>query len=168
VPTVYSRKLIMTRPSHTNISHPRYIRFALFFVASLGLAAVGGCGDRISSHGHIINENELKQINIGTTTRADILDMLGQPSFKGAFDTQKLYYSSQVMLQPVASTKQTQKRIIYIFTLDDKNILQSIDLMNKEDGLQIAHIDGKTPTPGDTFGILEQVFSNLKRRKVEE
>jgi len=158
----------MTRPSHTNISHPRYIRFALFFVASLGLAAVGGCGDRISSHGHIINENELKQINIGTTTRADILDMLGQPSFKGAFDTQKLYYSSQVMLQPVASTKQTQKRIVYIFTLDDKNILQSIDLMNKEDGLQIAHIDDKTPTPGDTFGILEQVFSNLKRRKVEE
>ena len=158
----------MTRPSHTNISHPRYIRFALFFVASLGLAAVGGCGDRISSHGHIINENELKQINIGTTTRADILDMLGQPSFKGAFDTQKLYYSSQVMLQPVASTKQTQKRIVYIFTLDDKNILQSIDLINKEDGLQIAHIDEKTPTPGDTFGILEQVFSNLKRRKVEE
>ena len=158
----------MTRPSHTNISHPRYIRFALFFVASLGLAAVGGCGDRISSHGHIINENELKQINIGTTTRADILDMLGQPSFKGAFDTQKLYYSSQVMLQPVASTKQTQKRIVYIFTLDDKNMLQSIDLINKENGLQIAHIDDKTPTPGDTFGILEQVFSNLKRRKVEE
>ena len=158
----------MTRPSHTNISYPRYIRFALFFVASLGLAAVGGCGDRISSHGHIINENELKQINIGTTTRADILDMLGQPSFKGAFDTQKLYYSSQVMLQPVASTKQTQKRLIYIFTLNDKNVLESIDLINKEDGLQIAHIDDKTPTPGDTFGILEQVFSNLRRRQAEE
>ncbi len=158
----------MTRPSRTNISHPRYIRFALFFVASLGLAAVGACGDRISSHGHVINENELKQINIGTTTRADILDMLGQPSFKGAFDTQKLYYSSQVMLQPVASTKQTQKRLIYIFTLNDKNILESIDLINKEDGLQVAHIDDKTPTPGDTFGILEQVFSNLRRRQAEE
>ena len=158
----------MTRPSRTNIIRPRYIRFALCFVASLGLAAVGACGDRISSHGHVINENELKQINIGTTTRADILDMLGQPSFKGAFDTQKLYYSSQVMLQPVASTKQTQKRLIYIFTLNDKNILESIDLINKEDGLQIAHIDDKTPTPGDTFGILEQVFSNLRRRQAEE
>ena len=158
----------MTRPSRTNIIHPRYIRFALFFVASLGLAAVGACGDRISSHGHIINENELKQINIGSTTGADILDMLGQPSFKGAFNSQKLYYSSQVMLQPVASTKQTQKRVVYIFTLNDDNILQSLDLMSKEDGLKIAHIDDKTPTPGDTFGILEQVFSNLKRGKVEE
>ena len=158
----------MTRPSHTNISHPRYIRFALLFVASLGLTAVGGCGDRISSHGHIINENELKQINVGSTTRADILDMLGQPSFKGAFDTQKLYYSSQVMLQPVASIKQTKTRIVYIFTLNDEDILQSIDLIDKEDGLQIAHIDEKTPTPGDTFGILEQVFSNLKRRQAEK
>ena len=94
--------------------------------------------------------------------------MLGQPSFKGAFDTQKIYYTSQVMLQPVASTKQTQTRIVYIFTFNDKNILQSIDLMNKEDGLQIAHIDEKTPTPGDTYGILEQVFSNLKRGKAKE
>ena len=158
----------MTRPSRTNISHPRYICLALFFVASLGLGAIGGCGDRVSSHGHIINENELKHINIGTTTRADILDMLGQPSFKGAFNTQKLYYSSQVMLQPVASTKQIQTRMVYIFTLNDKNTLQSIDLINQEDGLQIAHIDDKTPTPGDTFGIIEQIFSNLKRRQAEE
>ena len=158
----------MTRPSRTNISHRRYMRFTLFFVTSLGLGAIGGCGDRISNHGHIINENELKKINIGTTTRADILDMLGQPSFKGAFNTQKLYYSSQVMLQPIASTKQTQTRMIYIFTLNEKNILESINLIKKEDGLQIAHIDDKTPTPGDTFGILEQVFSNLRRRQAEE
>ncbi len=158
----------MTRLSRTSISHLRYIRFALFFFASLGLSAIGGCGDRISSHGHIINENELKHINIGTTTRADILNMLGQPSFKGAFNTHKLYYSSQIMLQPIASAKQTQTRMIYIFTLDDKNTLQSIDLINQDDGLQIAHIDDKTPTPGDTFGIIEQIFSNLRRRQAEE
>ena len=158
----------MTRPSHTNISHRRYMRFALFFITGLGLAAVGGCGDRITSHGHIINENELQQIDIGTTTRSDIIGILGQPSFNGAFDTQKLYYTSQVMLQPVASTKETQTRIVYIFTLNDENILQSINLINEEDGLQIAHIDDKTPTPGDTFGILEQVFSNLKRGKARE
>ena len=106
----------MTRPSRPNKSRPRHLQYALFFVASMWLAALGACGDRISSHGHIINENELKQINIGITTKAEILDTLGQPSFNSAFDTQKLYYSSQVMLQPVASAKQTQQRIVYIFT----------------------------------------------------
>ena len=159
----------MTRPSRTKLAptklgQSRVLSFALFCVASLGLAAMSGCGDRISSHGHVINESELKQITIGTTTKADIVQLLGQPSFAGAFDTQKLYYSSQVMLQPVASVKQTQRRVIYIFTLNKNNIVEDIDLIDKNNGLTIAHIDDKTPTPGDTFGILDQVFTNMRRQ----
>ena len=159
----------MTRPSRTTVARTklgqsRVLSFALFCLASLGLAAMSGCGDRISSHGHVINEGELKQITIGTTTKADIVQLLGQPSFAGAFDTQKLYYNSQVMLQPVAGVKQTQRRIIYIFTLNKNSVLEAIDLINKDDGLTIAHIDDKTPTPGDTFGILDQVFTNVRRQ----
>ena len=154
----------MTRPSRTKLGQSRVLNFTLFCLASLGLAAMSGCGDRISSHGHVINESELKQITIGTTTKADIVQLLGQPSFAGAFDSQKLYYSSQVMLQPVASVKQTQRRVIYIFKLNKNNVLESIDLVDKDDGLTIAHIDDKTPTPGDTFGILEQVFTNVRRQ----
>ena len=154
----------MTRPSRTKLGQSRVLNFALFCVASLGLAAISGCGDRISSHGHVINESELKQITIGTTTKADILQLLGQPSFAGAFDRQKLYYSSQVMLQPVAGVKQALSRVIYIFTLNQNNVLEGIDLVNKDDGLTIAHIDDKTPTPGDTFCILEQIFKNLRRQ----
>jgi outer membrane protein assembly factor BamE (lipoprotein component of BamABCDE complex) len=154
----------MTRLSRTKLGQSRVLNFALFCLASLGLAAMSGCGDRISSHGHVINESELKQITIGTTTKADIVQLLGQPSFAGAFDTQKLYYSSQVMLQPVASVKHTQRRVIYIFTLNKNNVLESIDLVDKNDGLTIVHIDDKTPTPGDTFGILEQVFTNVRRQ----
>ena len=154
----------MTRLSRTKLGQSRVLNFALFCLASLGLAAMNGCGDRISSHGHVINESELKQITIGTTTKADIVQLLGQPSFAGAFDTHKLYYSSQVMLQPVASVKQTQRRVIYIFTLNMNNVLESIDLVDKDDGFTIVHIDDKTRTPGDTFGILEQVFTNVRRQ----
>ena len=154
----------MTRPSRTKLGQSQLLNFALFCAASLGLAAVSGCGDRVGSHGNVINESELEQITIGTTTKADIVQLLGQPSFAGAFDTQKLYYSSQVMLQPVASVKQTQDRVIYIFTLNKNNVLEEIDLVNKNDGLTIAHIDDKTPTPGDTFGILDQVFTNMRRQ----
>ena len=154
----------MTRPSRTKLGQSRVLSFALFCLSSLSLATVSACGDRVSSHGHVINESELKQITIGTTTKVDIMQLLGQPSFAGAFDTQKLYYSSQVMLQPVASVKQTQHRVIYIFTLSKNNVLEEINLVNKDDGLTIAHIDDKTPTPGDTFGIIEQVFKNLRRQ----
>ena len=59
----------MTRVWSTIISTRRYVRIALFLLASMGLAVLGACGDRVSNHGHIINENELKDINIGTTTK---------------------------------------------------------------------------------------------------
>ncbi|MGB1044903.1 MAG: outer membrane protein assembly factor BamE [Candidatus Puniceispirillaceae bacterium] len=157
-------KLAPTKLAHTKLGQSRVLSFALFCLASLSLATVSACGDRVSSHGHVINESELKQITIGTTTKADIVQLLGQPSFAGAFDTQKLYYSSQVMLQPVASVKQTQRRVIYIFTLNKNNVLEAVDLVDKDDGLTIAHIDDKTPTPGDRFGILDQVFTNIRRQ----
>ena len=76
----------MTRPSRTNVARSKLaptklgqsqvLSFALFCLANLGLAAMSGCGDRISSHGHVINESELKQITIGTTTKADLMRLV--------------------------------------------------------------------------------------------
>ena len=81
---------------------------------------LGGCGERISEHGHIINQVELDTIEIGRTKRSDILTALGRPSFEGAFDSQKLYYVSQVMEAPVAGINTTKTRTIYVFTLTRK------------------------------------------------
>ncbi len=129
-----------------------------FFIGNLV-----GCGDRYSEHGHIVSPADLKTIQIGVSSRQDILASLGVPSFEGAFDNNRLYYTNHRMIAPLASAKTIDSQIIYIFTLDDKQILQSIDLKYKEDGMKIAHIDDKTPSPGVTFGLREQVLSNLKR-----
>jgi hypothetical protein len=43
--------------------------------------------------------------------------------------------------------------------------LQEIDLIDEKSGLNVAHIESKTPTPGNTFGVAEQIFSNLKRQQ---
>ena len=124
---------------------------------------IGGCGERISEHGHTITQVELNTIKIGRSKRADVLETLGQPSFEGAFDSQKLYYVSQIMEAPVAGINTTKARTIYTFTFDNDDLLQSIDLTDKESGKVVKHIDEKTPTPGDTYGVLQQVFSNIRR-----
>ena len=148
----------------------RQIRQALGAL-SLGLFCIGllsGCGERISQHGHTINQVELDTIEIGHTKRTDIIEVLGPPSFEGAFNSQKLYYVSQVMEAPVAGINTTKSRTIYTFTFDNYNLLQSIDLSDRESGKIVAHIDEKTPTPGDTFGVLEQIFSNIRREQTEQ
>ena len=70
--------------------------------------------------------------------------------------------------ESVAGINTTKARKIYTVTFDNDNFLQSIDLTDKESGMVIAHIDEKTPTPGETFGVLEQIFSNLRRGQTEQ
>ena len=116
----------------------------------------------------MITPVELSTIEIGKSKRADVLEALGQPSFEGAFNSQKLYYVSQVMEAPVAGISTTKARTIYALTFDNNNVLQKIDLTDKKSGMVIVHIDEKTPTPGDTYGVLEQVFSNIRRGQSEQ
>ena len=132
------------------------------------LGLIGGCGERISEHGHTITQVELDTIVIGKSKKADVLETLGQPSFEGAFNSQKIYYVSQIMEAPVAGTNTTKARTIYTFTFDNDDLLQSIKLTDKESGKIVSHIDEKTPTPGDTFGVLEQIFSNIRRGQTEQ
>ena len=47
-------------------------------------------------------------------------------------------------------------------------MLEKIDLIDEKSGIDVAHIDAKTPTPGDTFNAIEQIFLNLKRRRAAE
>ena len=94
--------------------------------------------------------------------------MLGRPSFEGAFDSRKIYYASQIMELQVAGINKTKSRVIYAFSFDANNTLHSVDLIDKKSGLNVAHIDAKTPTPGDTFNAVEQLFLNLKRRQAAE
>ena len=159
----------------TSLSMPSNHRFRNLFQSVLSiligwvwLVGLVGCGDRVSDHGQFINESDLATITIGSSTRADIVQRLGQPSFEGAFDPNKLYYISQHMVEPAGGNKTTKNRVIYMFTINSENKLQSIDLMDEKSGLNIAHIDEKTPTPGDTYGVIEQIFSNLRRTRNEQ
>ena len=160
----------MTSVSLTRLSFLRQIKQG-FGALSIGIFCLGflaGCGERISEHGHVINQAEMDTIKIGQTNRADIIDMLGRPSFEGAFDSRKIYYSSQIMELQVAGINKTKSRVIYAFSFDTNNNLQKIDLIDEKSSLDVAHIDAKTPTPGDTFTAIEQIFLNLKRRRAAE
>jgi outer membrane protein assembly factor BamE (lipoprotein component of BamABCDE complex) len=160
----------MTSVSLTQLFILRQIKqgFGALGIGILCLGFLAGCGERISEHGHVINQAEMDTIKIGLTNRADIIGMLGRPSFEGAFDSRKIYYASQIMEQPVAGIIKTKSRVIYVFSFDANKNLQKIDLIDEKSGLNVAHIDAKTPTPGDTFSAVEQVFLNLKRRSEAE
>jgi len=151
----------MTSTYRKTASFNEHIRNFAFVSLLVCLAA---CAPRFSTHGHQVDPFQLEQISIGSSTKVDVLDELGKPSFTGAFDENKLYYVSQHMRQAAAGKSETIEREIYIFSFDESGKLAQIDIKDETTGITVVTLDAVTPTPGDGYGVVEQAFANLRRR----
>ena len=125
---------------------------------------IASCESRISSHGHAVDATELNQIIPGETRLADIQAILGRPSFEGAFESGKVYYISEVMVEPPGGRKRASERTLIVISLTSEDIVSAIEVRDETSGNTIAYLDKRSPTPGDTFGVAEQLFSTLRRK----
>ena len=123
-----------------------------------------GCESQVTSHGNLIEASQLNKLEIGTTRREDVMILFGPASFEGAFNNNRLYYNNQKMEAPIAGRTQTIERELVVLSFDLNNILESIEIRDKSTDQEIVKLDAKTPTPGDTLTIVDQLFTNLRRR----
>ena len=123
-----------------------------------------GCESQVTSHGNLIEASQLNKLEIGTTRREDVLILFGPASFEGAFNNNRLYYNNQKMEAPLAGRTQTIERELVVLSFDINNILESIEIRDKYTDQEIVKLDAKTPTPGDTLTVVDQLFTNIRRR----
>lgn len=156
----------MTRRTFASMNALRAL--ATFGLLGMVLMSLAACESRISTHGHSIDEAELAKIELGKSKKSDLIFILGKPSFDGAFGSGKSYYVSQTMEEPVAGINETTSRTIVMFTIDNDDIIRAVDVLDETLGVSIVHINEKTPTPGNTYGAIDQLFKNLKRRRATD
>ena len=123
-----------------------------------------GCESQVTSHGNLIEASQLNKLEIGTTRREDVMILFGPASFEGAFNNNRLYYNNQKMEAPIAGRTQTIERELVVLSFDVNNILESIEIRDKSTDQEIVKLDAQTPTPGDTLTVVDQLFTNLRRR----
>ena len=131
------------------------------FALIMSLAIFSGCSSKISTHGHTLEKAKLDLLVPGETSLSDILILFGKPSFDGAFGSGKIYYNNQVMETEVAGHSKTLSRTLLILTIDKNEILQNLEIQSIDDDIEVTKLDAKTPTPGDNYGLAEQIFSNV-------
>ena len=131
------------------------------FALIMSLAIFSGCSSKISTHGHTLEKAKLDLLVPGETSLSDILILFGKPSFDGAFGSGKIYYNNQVMETEVAGHSKTVSRTLLILTIDKNEILQNLEIQSIDDDIEVTKLDAKTPTPGDNYGLAEQIFSNI-------
>ena len=143
--------------------HITFLRPKLVFLFIL-LNVISACEAITTTHGRLIEAAELDRLELGVTTQAETIAILGPPSFEGAFNSGRLYYNNQKMGKSVGGETLTIDRELIIFIFDNNSRLQGIEIRDKTSDKKIVKLEAKTPTPGDTVTIVDQILSNLRRK----
>ena len=146
--------------------HIIFLRPKLVFLLIL-MITLSACEAITTTHGRLIEPAELDRLELGASTQAETIAILGPPSFEGAFNSGRLYYNNQKMEKRVGGETLTIERELMILIFGSNNRLQGIEIRDKTSDKKIVKLESKTPTPGDTVTIVDQIFSNLRRKNLD-
>lgn len=124
---------------------------------------VGACDPIVDNRGHVSEEQVSDKVEIGKTTKDQVLSEFGSPSSQSNFGDETWYYiqsrkEAKAFLRPDI-TEQEVTGIIF----DTDGIVKEVKHYGKEDGQEVAIVDETTPTEGHSLGFFEQLFGNLGR-----
>jgi len=130
---------------------------------ALAVASVAGCGATVDQRGNLPETDKLAEIRPGTTTRDQVVKILGTPSSTGAFDDKNWFYISRKTKQFAFLNPEVLDQQVYIVRFDGNGVVASVDRKDLQDGRDIEPVPGATPAPGRELTFIEQVLGNLGR-----
>lgn len=150
----------MTRATrHPRRRHP-YLSLA---IAALIGGATFGCAPQVRNHGHLVDAEQLRQIQPGLTDKQRVIGILGSPSSISTFDDNRWYYVSQQTERYTFYDEAITKQDVLTIHFDSRGVVTTID----EHGLELAKAvdpsDDETPTLGKDLTVFEQLIGNIGR-----
>jgi outer membrane protein assembly factor BamE (lipoprotein component of BamABCDE complex) len=138
-------------------------RSAWSLAVSLALCSVAGCSPSVDQRGNLPEQDKLSQIQPGTTTRDQVVKILGTPSSTGVFDDKSWFYVSRKTKQLAFFSPDVLDQQVYIVRFDGNGVVASVDHKGLQDGREIEPVPCATPAPGRELTFIEQVLGNLGR-----
>jgi outer membrane protein assembly factor BamE (lipoprotein component of BamABCDE complex) len=134
-------------------------RLAAILLA-IGLA---GCAVSEDQRGHLPDPDKLAEIKPGSTTKEQVVKILGSPSSASTFDDDVWYYISRKTKQVAFFSPTVLDQQVYIVDFDDKGIVKDIGHKTLADSESITPAPGATPAPGRELSFMEQLLGNVGR-----
>lgn len=142
-----------------------HIRLACLTVLLLALS-LGGCSvieHREQLRGNKIDPDLMKQLTVGTSTKADVMVLVGSPTLHASFDDNTWLYISEVTRPRIGGTQSVEDQRVVAMVFDEKGVLREINTKTQDDSVAVSMVDRKTPSPGSEASFLQQLFGNIGR-----
>ena len=110
--------------------------------------------------------NKIK-IEIGKTSKKDLIRKYGPPIFQSVFNNNVIYYVSHKTSYKLLDKLKTKKLLIYEIHLNKKNIVKSLKKYSEKDALNIEISDKETGDDKDAVFILKEILNNMRRKNIQ-
>jgi outer membrane protein assembly factor BamE (lipoprotein component of BamABCDE complex) len=131
--------------------------------AMAAVTLIAACASDLEQRGNLPEHDKLLQIHPGTTTKAEVEQLLGSPSSTGVFDGNAWYYISKETKRVAFFNPDVLNQQVYIVRFNDKDVVDGIDHKTLKDGHTVAMAPGETPAPGRQLTFFEQLIGNIGR-----
>jgi len=129
--------------------------------AILGTALAAGCATSVEQRGNLPAQDKIAEIHPGSTSKDEVIKILGSPSSVSIFNDKSWYYISRRTGQFAFFDPNVIDQQVYIVNFDDQGVVKAIDHKGLEDGKEIVPVARATPAPGRELSFLEQLIGNL-------
>ena len=125
------------------------------------------CSPTIQNNGlSEVKFNKIK-IEIGKTSKKDLIRKYGPPIFQSVFNDNIIYYVSHKTSYKLLDKLKTEKLLIYEVYLNKKNIVENFQEYSEKDALNIEISDKETGDDKDAVFIWKEILNNMRRKNVQ-
>ena len=140
-----------------------YLKIILKIIFSILFFQLNSCGLKVvENHGQIYEENiNFKELQVGKTTKNEIVELLGSPSTTSNFDDEQswIYISSEFKKFIFLDGSNTDQKILILSF--NQNTLKNKELLSKNDINNIEYEETLTDSRGRKTNWLKEFFTNL-------
>jgi len=140
-----------------------FARFA--GVCALAIAAAA-CNPITDNLGNRTLKENVEQIQVGRSSKAEVARLLGTPSNVSAFDPDTWYYISARQVQYAFLKPRTVDQNVLVIRFDGGGIVREMKQLGLEDAQATTYVGRTTPTRGGEPGFLRSIYDTIMRGPV--
>ena len=140
-----------------------HLKIILKIIFTILFFQLNSCGLKVvENHGQIYGKNlDLNELQIGKTTKNEIVELLGSPSTTSNFDNEQswIYISSEFKKFIFLDGSNTDQKILILSF--NQNTLKNKELLSKNDINNIEYEETLTDSRGKKVNWIKEFFTNL-------
>ena len=144
-----------------------YYYIVRFISLIIVFTLIYNCSPRISRHGNIFSDDELKILQTTRLNKSEIIEILGQPSTKSTFSENIWYYIFFIQKERAYFQVRNSSNKILKIKFDDKQNVETYNIIKNNQSIKIKTVKVDSDTSVYNRGIARELLDSFIRRMEE-